>query len=231
MTARHALWPIPPVTPANAAVSHLPPGVEHARTYARLGLRAIWLHPPHDASVGEQQRGKKPLDNGWQAGQWTHPDEITPPRVPGANIGLVTGMVPGAPPGRAVVVVDADDAEADAWVRANLPPSPWVVATRKGHHYYYRRPDVPELRRFKVVLKPDPAGQDTGLIDVQADGGQVVAPPSIHRTGHVYAANGRWSVTDFDHMPVFQEAWFADVRKARRAPQQPQAIGDRKSVV
>lgn len=201
------------------------PSIEHARTYARLGLRPIWLHSPNDQHVPEQQRGKKPLESAWQQGEWTHADNIKPPRMPGANIGIITGLVRGAPAGRAVVVVDADDPEADAWVLKNLPETPWTVQTRKGHHYYYRRPDVEKLPRFNVVINKN-AG--SGKIDVQCDGGQVVAPPSIHRTGHVYTANKRWQVDDLLVMPVFNEAWFADVRRGKkRANPDSAVVGNR----
>lgn len=221
MTWLHLQARLGPVSSAPATLTHLPPGVEHARSYARLGLRPIWLHPPTDTGIPEQQRGKKPLDLEWQSGAWVHPDVVTPPRLPGANIGLVTGRVAGAPHDRAVVVVDADDPTADAWVTTNLPPTPWVAKTRNGHHYYYQRPAVDELRRFKVVTDK---ANNLGKIDVQADGGQVVAPPSVHRTGHVYAATQRWTVTDFESMPVFNPAWFAQVRKRESTRDAPPAV-------
>jgi predicted P-loop ATPase len=208
-----------------AQVTHMAPSIEHARTYARLGLRPIWLHSPKDQNVPEQQRGKKPLESAWQHGEWTHADNIKPPRTAGANIGLITGRVRGAPDGRAIVVVDADDPEADAWVLKNLPATPWTVTTRKGHHYYFKRPDAEKLPRFNVVINKD-AG--TGKIDVQCDGGQVVAPPSIHHTGHVYAANKQWRIDDLAQMPVFNEAWFADVRRGkRRAGGDSAVVGNR----
>jgi hypothetical protein len=91
-------------------------------------------------------------------------------RWPQANVGIVTGAVSG------LIVLDADTPEAWEEVqRRGLPPTP-IVSTGKGKHIYLRHPGG-EVRNFVRKLP--------GL-DLRADGGYVVAPPSLHPEGRRY---------------------------------------------
>ena len=104
------------------------------------------------------------------------------------NIGLATGVVSG------VFVFDVDSAppkgggmpgpEALAELEAEHGPLPatMTVRTGSGAHYYFRMPVGVELNnRARITVR----GERTGL-DVRADGGYVVAPPSIHPNGGTY---------------------------------------------
>ena len=105
------------------------------------------------------------------------------------NVGLATGE------GSGVWVFDVDgDApkgggltgpEALALLEERhgaLPPT-LTVRTGNGAHYYYRMPVGRDLRnRARITID----GQRTGL-DVRADGGYVVLPPSVHPNGQAYA--------------------------------------------
>ncbi|MFC6015526.1 bifunctional DNA primase/polymerase [Plantactinospora solaniradicis] len=100
--------------------------------------------------------------------------------VPGGQLALRTGVASG------VVVVDVDprhggDDSMTALIGARLlPPTLHVVTGSGGRHLYYRHPGPP------VVSRPMP---DRPGIDIKADGGYVVLPPSVHpRTGRPY----RW---------------------------------------
>jgi|6_EtaG_2_1085325.scaffolds.fasta_scaffold01559_11 hypothetical protein len=86
---------------------------------------------------------------------------------PEGNVGVVTGG--------GYCVVDADSAEAAAWVDAHLPRTPWRVKTGRGWHYYFS-----STWRVKNIVN------EKGKVDVRGVGGYVVAPPSIHENGHVY---------------------------------------------
>lgn len=92
---------------------------------------------------------------------------------PNANIGIVTGSVSGI----AVVDFDTEKAFKDA-KRKWLPDAP-MVKTGKGYHLYCKYSEG--VRNFQ---KRD----DLPGIDLRAEGGCVVAPPSIHESGHTY----RW---------------------------------------
>jgi len=93
---------------------------------------------------------------------------------PERNVGIVTG----APSGFLVIDFDAYKEEASASAKRLMERTGWLlfstglVATtpRGGYHYYYR---IPDGRSFRSGQLPGYPG-----IDVKADGGYVVAPPS-----------------------------------------------------
>lgn len=89
------------------------------------------------------------------------------------NIGIVTGKVFG------IAVVDLDSEEALKFAEDNGFPETPIVVTGEGYHLYYQYPADREVRNFQER-------DDLPRIDVRGDGGYVVAPPSIHPSGHVY---------------------------------------------
>ena len=89
------------------------------------------------------------------------------------NIGLATGEVNN------LVVVDVDDEKiwGNFWAtRGELPQCP-KVTTGKGHHLYFAYPKGRQIHN-----KQEPGNG----FDIRANGGYVVAPPSIHHSGKVY---------------------------------------------
>jgi len=89
------------------------------------------------------------------------------------NIGLATGEINN------LVVVDVDDEQ--IWAKfvatqGGLPQGPKVI-TGKGHHLYFAYPKGRQIRNRQAP--------GNGF-DIRANGGYVVAPPSIHHTGKVY---------------------------------------------
>ena len=101
-------------------------------------------------------------------------------RWPDANVGVVTGR----PSGLVVVDVDPDHGGIDS-MRAlvsehgRLPDGPRVRTGSGGWHVLFEAPDQP-LRNS--------AGRLGAGVDVRADGGYVIAPPSRHVAGGQY----RW---------------------------------------
>ncbi|TDO67679.1 bifunctional DNA primase/polymerase-like protein [Kribbella sp. VKM Ac-2571] len=98
--------------------------------------------------------------------------------VPAGQLAVRTGAVSG------LVVVDVDpahggnDSLAELVARQLVPRTRWVRTGSGGVHLYYRHPG----REIGSRPMPNRAG-----IDVKADGGYVVLPPSIHhRTGQPY---------------------------------------------
>ncbi|WP_230690037.1 bifunctional DNA primase/polymerase [Catellatospora paridis] len=141
-----------------------------------------------------------------------------PQRIRAMVAGIPRGLLAirtGAPSG--LVVIDIDpDAGGMASLRALVAqgvsrPTRWVRTGSGGLHLYYRHPG-----------RPVPCDQGKRLgpgIDVRADGGYVVAPPSAHPvTGRPY----RWddpSEPVRDMAPALVDACVAEVR--RRAPVRP----------
>jgi len=88
------------------------------------------------------------------------------------GLAVVTGSVSG------IVVVDVDDDAAKELVEQTCGwPRTVIVKTSKGWHLWFRHPGESLGNRVRVA--------DVGL-DVRADGGYVVVPPSIHPTGFEY---------------------------------------------
>lgn len=142
---------------------------EAALAYARHGLAVFPLQPrakrPVTGSHGvhDASRDEAVIEKWWA-------DE------PNANIGIACGRPSG------VVVFDVDGEVGEESLKAlnlALPLTP-AVSTGRGVHMYFRLPDEALGNR---------AGMSPGL-DFRADGGYVVAPPSVHPDGHLY----EWAV-------------------------------------
>ncbi len=104
---------------------------------------------------------------------------------PEANLGIITGAA------SRLAVVDLDGPEAQALAeQLDLPDAP-TVRTGEGLHVYC---SIAGPTRSAVALRPG--------IDLRADGGYVVAPPSVHPSGRSYV----WVVQPRDVLPPLP-AW------------------------
>lgn len=117
--------------------------------------------------------GKRPLLESWKRYFTTQPtlEEITRwwTQWPTANIGLIQGR------GQFVLDIDGIEGEAAlAQAGVEIPSNTPQVKTSKGRHVYFAGV-VPN--RVAAMLK----------VDTRSDGGYVVAPPSVHESGHVYS--------------------------------------------
>ena len=97
-------------------------------------------------------------------------------QYPNANIGIVTGKISG------IVVIDLDPDkggnESGARIYEQAPTDLIVKTGRGGYHLYCRYPEDVDHISNRVGLLPG--------VDIRADGGYVVAPPSAHSSGRLY---------------------------------------------
>jgi hypothetical protein len=134
--------------------------------YVRLGWRVIPLLP----------RSKKPCIR-WKSFQTIAPTETQVrewwTKWPDANVGLITGV------GTDLVVVDTDNQAAEEALQGIMgdPAVTPTSRTAKGRHRLFRQTEPP--LRSSVRVQPG--------VDVRGEGGYIVAPPSVHPSGHVYA--------------------------------------------
>jgi hypothetical protein len=124
--------------------------------------------------------GKAPIGS-WKAAQTkpATPEELQEAFAKDHNIFIITGAI------SRLAVLDCDDqAAADYWRDrlGSVLDETTCVNTGRGHHYYFRLAEG-ETHKGRSSL-----GGGSGKWDLRADGGGVVAPPSIHPTGRVY----RW---------------------------------------
>jgi hypothetical protein len=89
--------------------------------------------------------------------------------IPDGLLALRTGTASG------LLVVDIDPRHGGAVDRALMAPTATVATGGGGWHLHYRHPGRP------VLSRPLPGHPG---VDIKADGGYVVAPPSIHPTTH-----------------------------------------------
>jgi hypothetical protein len=147
--------------------------LDHALAYAAYGWAVFPLQP----------REKRPLLGKDAGGNGCH-DATTDPnairawwrREPRANIGAACG-----PEG--IVVLDIDGEEGGGWLEHmvaehGLLPEHAFSLTQSGGHVVLQAPSgVPILNS---------QGRPAPKLDVRAAGGYIMAPPSIHPSGHVY---------------------------------------------
>ena len=139
-----------------------------ARYYLERNLHPIPVEP----------RGKRPLVK-WQKYQQTPPTDVELTAWfdvdPAPNIGLILG--------RGIIAVDLDGPGAeDLLVKAGieLPESAPRTRTGNGFHVFLK---VNEPLGDRIALLAAPSGKPA--VDIRGVG-FVVAPPSIHPSGHVY---------------------------------------------
>ena len=150
----------------------------HAESAAKPPRRSIFLKTALDfAERGIPTfplKGKEPLTPHGFKDATTDPRRLHMwgNRFPDANIGIPTGSISG------IVVVDLDKETPEAIEIWNSLPETVETRTHRGRHRYYRVPKDAKVRSRK--LTPD--------LDLKADGGYVVAPPSVHPSGARY----RW---------------------------------------
>ena len=137
-------------------------------------------------------RGKRPLTRNGFKDASRDADQIARwwALYPNANIGIATGSRSGG-----LVVIDVDlDAEKgkngydtlQEWkmIHGGLPDTAQAVTGRGGLHLYFK-----SLHGYKC------SANESLNIDIRAEGGYVLAPPSIHENGNAY----KW-VTDKNHI-------------------------------
>ena len=164
-----------------------------ALAYAEYGISVVPLHRHN--KVPPKELG------GWQQFQQRQPttEEIT--KWFKGRDDLVVALVCGK-----FIVVDADTPEAVNWADANLPTTPFKVATGKGVHYYYNNPEnfTTYVARRTATTEPEK------LIDIRGVGGLIVAPHNIHATGAIYEpiTIPEWELDEIEDLPDFtRELW------------------------
>ena len=153
-----------------------------------------------------QPRGKEPaIKRGFYAAT-TNPQTIKRYwRIADRNIGIPTGSVSG------VWIFDVDGEDGEATLRrledqhGALPPTREVI-TRRGRHLWFK---------YTGPI-PSTAGKVGAGLDTRGDGGYVVAPPSVHASGALYAWN------DSANQLAVAPDWLVRLARAR-----PQSISER----
>lgn len=159
-----------------------------ALTYAGFGWAVFPVHGIREGKctcgrANCSSPGKHPLTRHGHRDSTSDSAKITDwwKRFPWANIGIATGEVSGR-----LLVIDLDckpeqgiDGE-ESWreLAKDFPATIEVLTGGGGRHFYLNYPDSVLLKSSAGLIGPG--------IDVRADGGYVLAPPSIHVSGRRY---------------------------------------------
>jgi hypothetical protein len=135
----------------------------------------------------ENSRGKHPIEPNWQRLPSKLDYLLETVHHVTCNVGLAMGIQPR---GDFLIAVDCDGPDElleQLQVKANckLPPT-LTSLTRKGTHRIYSVSDGVVIGNRAKLLKAPKGSPD---IDIRGEGGQIVAPPSLHYSGHQY----RWA--------------------------------------
>ncbi len=128
-------------------------------------------------------------------------------RFPDGNVGIQTG----APSGLVVLDVDPRNGGAESLAEleqriGEMPVTPVSITGSLGAHYLFTLP---------LEGGPVPSARDVGGwpgLDLKADGGYIVAPPSVHASGRSYAWNVLLHPDDVELAPA-PEALVAMARR------------------
>ena len=189
------------------------PCLAAALDYAGFGWPVLPLHTPTTdggcscGKTGCSSPGKHPLTRNGLKDASTDEDAIRRwwEQWPRANVGVVTGSASG------VIVLDVDGPEGMQTLKA-LPslPDTCRTSTGAGAHYWFRHPGSSTVPT-RTKLQPG--------LDLKADGGYVVAPPSVHRSGSGYCwRRGPDGVTLADPPPWLLALICAPATNGRTAP-------------
>lgn len=129
------------------------------------------------------------------------------------QIGIVTGKLSG------ICVVDLDSEQAIEFAKKlgifDITPR---VKTSKGFHLYFKY--KPGLRNFQ-------GRDDLPDIDLRGEGGYVVAPPSVHPSGHIYVYDEGGSLDDLP-LAEFPEILIAKKPSEKRTISNILSLGSKK---
>ena len=137
---------------------------EEARRLVEEGLTVVPAHPIEKRPLVPWKRYQDEPPAEEEVNHW-----LSTQKFSGCNWAILTG--------RQVVVVDTDSEEATVFWETYATYTPRRTITAKGKHFFYQvNPN------FEVRNGVNPEQK----IDLRGAGGCVIAPGSIHETGHVY---------------------------------------------
>jgi hypothetical protein len=153
------------------------------------------------AVIPAAEKGKAPLVK-WHQYQDQLPSEIQVKywfhQTPKANVAVVTGAVSG------IIVLDVDpgrhgDAALAELVRRNgpLPKTVEAMTGDGGYHLYFAHPGGTVPTSLSLAEG----------IELRADGGGVIVPPSVHPSGQLYTWKSGQSPLDLNPAPAPRWVW------------------------
>lgn len=177
-----------------------------AKNYLKLGMSVIPGIPGRKNYYVPWEDYQKRLPNETEINNWWS-------KYPNANIGIVTGIISG------LAVIDVDDESEKEQIEKYIPDNlvfPIATTPRGGQHWYFKCLDstiksVAPIPGFKKV-------------DVRANGGVIIAPPSVGANGKIYKWQDNLSIESIE-IPLIPDSLYRILPK--NVPQQAvESTGD-----
>ena len=194
------------------------PDAAVASTYAERGMAVFACHAPiaNGCSCGTadcKSPAKHPRTRNGLKNATQDINEIRLQFNQDANIGLPTGQE------NQIIVIDIDPrhggdaklAEMEA-EHSPLPPTVEVFTGGGGRHLYFRYPIATTIGSRN--------GWRSG-IDIKSDGGYVIAPPSVHASGHLYEWRPGHALCEIEMADL--PDWLLPLLPQKRADESPAA--------
>jgi len=188
--------------------------MQNILSYAEHGWKVIPLHNITDigtCSCGDRScntsAAKHPRIKGWKEQATLESSQIRDwwNEWPRANVGIVTGKASG------IIVLDVDPRHEgsnslDSLVQSfgDFPKTARVITGGGGQHIYFRNPDSTVGNR--VNIRPG--------LDLRAEGGYIVAPPSLHKSNRLYEWENEMQVDQLADPPD----WFLELLQKPKQP-------------
>ncbi len=162
----------------------------HVNLYSHMGLPMIPLFTPRSKGLN----GKIPAIKAWQNKATVNRDQLnTWFKNPSTqNVGILTGESSG------LLVLDIDPRNGGEGslieiekLYGPVPRTPLVHTGGGGYHFYFKTHSA--IQSYQNILPG---------IDVKANGGFIVAPPSLHASGKYYAWDEKLPLDKVPFAPV-----------------------------
>jgi len=184
--------------------------LDHALAYAERGWPVFPVHTPLDGkcSCGDpkcERIGKHPRIATGRNGATVDSDTIRRwwNQWPDANIGIATGIESG------LLVLDIDDTDAET---GDLPDTIETITGSGGRHVIYQRPDASDGTKYRTRVRFRPG------LDTRADGGYIIAPPSLHASGRRYEWEASSDPLELGLAPASPPEWLLEATRSEPAP-------------
>lgn len=172
----------------------------HITDFAKLYIQKGWQVLP---LVSKDKKPLVPWKNGGSLDEHTVIGWFD--MWPDANLGIVTGKKSG------FVVLDVDSGHGGDETLLQLmdkygalPETPISRTGGGGMHYLFLCPDF-EISNSAGKLGPG--------LDIRGDGGQICAPPSVHKTGNLYKWDDYFKPSRFPIAPM--PSWMLELLKVK----------------
>ena len=158
--------------------------LETALKYAERGFSIIPIRPDKKPYIKWEEYQRRRATSEEIKSWWN--------KWPGAMIGIVTGRISG------IVVIDIDTEEGREAIQDYIPDSliiPTATTPKGGQHLYFKCPEKPLGNNARTIPG----------CDLRAEGGYIVAPPSVNGTGKRYEWLEGLSIDDVELPALPQE--------------------------